>query len=221
MVLVKVTSVATVSYMSDSIKKLARLFSEFPTIGSRTANRFVFYLISQPKEKVHELIDAIQELKANVKQCVFCFNPYEGTGNLCAICADPSRIQTTLCVVEKEADLLSIENTKKYKGLYFILESSPVSLKKHPESIRIQELQERIQTPQTFGLPKAQFTEIILATNPTPEGKSISILIERALRELPNFSQLKATHLAKGLPVGGELEYADEETLESAFEGRK
>src|SRR3989338_2117216 len=112
----------------DSIKKLADLFSKFPTVGKRTASRFVFYLINQPKQEVDELTLAIQELKKNIKLCNFCFNPYEPFGaaqdksdeNLCDICKDSMRNKQSLCVVEKENDLLSIENTKKYKGLYFI-----------------------------------------------------------------------------------------------------
>ena len=116
--------------------------------------------------------------------------------------------------MEKENDLISIENTKRYKGLYFIAGSDTLTLRKINDlNIKIEPLKERIKN--------SPFTEIIIATNSTPEGKTISALIERALKELPQFTNLKITHLAKGLPVGGELEYADEETLESAFEGRK
>src|SRR5205085_2793427 len=126
-----------------------------------------------------------------------------------------------LCVVEKETDLLSIENTKRYKGLYFVLGGNVLAPKKNGDStLRIEELKERIKNSQNFGLPKIDFTEIIIATNPTIEGKATSILVERAFKELPS-PAFRITHLAKGLPVGGELEYADEETLESAFEGRK
>src|SRR6185436_7656927 len=135
--------------------------------------------------------------------CSFCFQPFESADQkLCGICADPGRNKALLCVVEKESDLLSIENTKKYKGLYFIL-----------GPMRINELKQRVE--------KEKFTEIIIALNPTLEGKSTSILIERELKTLAQSPTFKITHLAQGLPVGGELEYADEETLESAFEGRK
>ncbi len=200
--------------MSDSIKKLQELFANFPTIGSRTAGRFVMYLINQPKETVDELVKAIQELKNSVKLCTFCFNPFESDGELCLICRSPARNKTLLCIVEKEADLLSIENTKKYNGLYFILGGNVSSFRMNEaHALRLKELQERIKV--------SAFTEIIIATNTTPEGKATSTLVERALKNLPQFSTLKITHLAKGLPVGGELEYADEETLESAFEGRK
>lgn len=204
----------------ESIKKLTELFRDFPTIGGRTARRFVFYLINQPKGKIDELILALQELKNSVKLCSFCFNPYEAIARsdraMCDICESPTRAKNILCVVEKEADLLSIENTKKYKGLYFILGGTLTIRKTDGSNLRIQELQDRVK--------KSNFSEIIVALNPTPEGISTSVLVERALKELSSklqVSSFKITHLAKGLPVGGELEYADEETLESAFEGRK
>lgn len=215
----------------DSIKKLTELFRDFPTIGGRTAGRFVFYLINQPKGKIDELILALQELKNNIKLCNFCFNPFEGQGNFCPICSDTTRNKQVLCVVEKEADLLSIENTKKYKGFYFILGGTLTMRKTDGSNLRVKELQDRVK--------KSNFLEIIIALNPTPEGISTSVLVERAIKEVwHNLSAPplgaggsvpsanggvggKITHLAKGLPVGGELEYADEETLESAFEGRK
>jgi recombination protein RecR len=196
----------------DSIKKLTDLFAKFPTIGQRTAGRFVFYLIQQPKEKVEELVRAIEELQQNINLCKFCFNPHESGQALCPICQHPSRNRQLLCLVEKETDLLSLENTKKYQGLYFILGGM---------NSRIEQLKERVKNPELFGLPKNAFLEIIIATNPTPEGISTAVLIERALKELPQSPPFNITRLAKGLPVGGELEYADEETLESAFEGRK
>ncbi len=213
----------------DSIKKLQDLFSKFPTIGRRTAGRFVYYLINQPQATADELIRALQELKQNIKLCGFCFQPFdlaqgkpldlargkpfEGRDSLCSICQNPSRNKQLLCIVEKENDLLSIENTKRYQGLYFILGGTLTLRKTDGSNLRIDALKDRIQ--------KNNFSEVIIALNPTPEGKSTSILVERAIKELPQFSGLKITHLAKGLPVGGELEYADEETLESAFEGRK
>lgn len=197
--------------MSDSIKKLQDLFAKFPTIGTRTAGRFVFYLLKQPKEKIDEIINAISELKNKVRLCSFCFNPHELESNLCLICSDNLRSKQILCIVEKETDLISIENTKKYKGLYFILGGN-LGFKKSADNLRINELKERIK--------KSKFTEIIIATNTTPEGNITSVLIEKALKELPA-SPLKITHLGKGMPIGGELEYADPETLESAFDGRK
>ncbi len=197
----------------DSIKKLTELFAKFPTIGPRTASRFVFYLINQPKQVIDELINALQDLKNSIKFCSFCFNPHESQNTLCVICSDPSRNKDLLCVVEKENDLLSIENTKKYKGLYFVLGGTLTLRKTDGSNLRIEPLKDRIKN--------SNFSEIIIATNPTSEGKATSVLIQRSLKELPQYQNLKITHLAQGLPVGGELEYADEETLESAFEGRK
>lgn len=197
----------------DSINKLIDLFRNFPTVGPRTAQRFVFYLTKLPKEKIDELTNAIQELKNKIKLCQFCFNPFEGDSNLCPICSNPSRNKNLLCVVEKEADLMSLETTKKYNGLYFILGGTVSAIKNNgPSGIRLAELKKIISGNN--------FSEIIVALNPTPEGRATADFIEQEIKQtLP--AQTKITHLAKGIPVGGELEYADEETLESALEGRK
>lgn len=196
----------------DSIEKLAAIFKKFPTVGSRTAGRFVYYLVKLPKEKTDELISAITELKNKIKLCSSCFNPFEGDGALCPICQNPSRNKNLLCVVEKENDLLSIEATKKYNGLYFILGGTVATMRKEDISnLRIEELKRRIAGNN--------FSEIIVALNPTPEGRATSVLVEQTIKEINQTS--KITHLARGIPVGGELEYADEETLESALEGRK
>lgn len=211
-----------------SIQKLIDLFAKFPTVGPRTASRFVFYLIQLPKEKVEEIIASINDLKVKIKYCSFCFNPFESsTGSdqaeetLCEICKNTSRDRSTLCIVEKENDLITIEKTKKHKGLYFILGGNVATLKKSDlEKIRIKELEERLRSPQSFGIITI-FKEIIIAINPTPEGRATTMLVERIIKETMKENLPKVTHLGLGLPVGGELEYADEETLENAFEGRK
>src|SRR3989344_6014994 len=203
----------------SSIDKLIDIFKKFPTVGPRTARRFVYYLIKLPKNQIDELSRALEELKNNVKLCQLCFNPFEDSGgpssaDLCEICSDLRRNKNLLCIVEKEADLLSIENTKKYNGLYFILGGTLAMMRKEDiDNLRIEPLKERIKT--------GNFSEIIIALNPTPEGKATSMLVERTIKDLFPSPTFKITHLAKGIPVGGELEYADEETLESAFEGRK
>jgi recombination protein RecR len=195
---------------SPTIQKLIDLFSKFPTVGPRTAARFVFYLIKLDKKETEDLVNTI-------KTCNFCFNPFEKEGNLCEICQNPSRNREILCVVEKETDLNSIEKTNNYQGLYFILGGTVSKLKKEDiEKLPIKELKERIKNPQKFGID-THFKEIIIATNPTPEGEATALYIERQLKNL----NIKITHLARGLPTGGELEYADEETLKAAFEGRK
>jgi len=201
-------------FFMDSIEKLKNIFRDFPTVGPRTASRFVYYLLKLPKNRIDELILAIQELKKNVKLCKFCFNPFEKDGDFCEICKNPNRNRNLLCVVEKEADLLSLEVTKKYSGLYFILGGSVAMMRKENiGQLRIEEFKIRIKTNS--------FSEIIVALNPTPEGRATSVLVEQAIKEVGKSPVPQITHLAKGLPVGGELEYADEETLESALEGRK
>jgi recombination protein RecR len=201
----------------DSINKLTELFRKFPTVGSRTAGRFVYYLMKLPKDRIDELISAILEIKNKIKLCQQCFNPFEPDGrptsvNLCAICLDSRRDKNLLCIVEKETDLLSIENTRKHNGLYFILGGTVATMRKEDiNNLRIEELKKRVKD--------GNFSEIIVALNPTPEGRATSVLVEQTIKEINQTS--KITHLAKGIPVGGELEYADEETLESAFENRK
>jgi len=193
-----------------AIQKLIDLFSKFPTVGPRTAARFVFYLIKLHQNNFDELLNSITNLRKSIKICSFCFNPFEDSEEtLCSICRDNSRDKTLLCVIEKEIDLISIEKTKKYKGLYFIL-GGTINLKKNNKNnIKIEELKQRIENNG--------FKEIIIATNPTTEGEATALYIKR---ELKSFN-IKTTRLGRGLPVGGELEYADEDTLSSAFEGRR
>jgi recombination protein RecR len=196
----------------DSIEKLIDIFKKFPTVGSRTAGRFVYYLMKLPKERINEIVAAITELKNKIKLCELCFNPFEGEGQLCPICKNPARNKNLLCIVEKESDLLSLESTKKYNGIYFILGGTVATMRKDDISqLRIEELKKRVKGNN--------FTEIIVALNPTPEGRTTSVLVESTIKETGQAP--KITHLAKGIPVGGELEYADEETLENALEGRK
>jgi len=201
-----------------SIQKLIDLFSKLPTVGPRTASRFVFYLVGKSKEDVDKLVAAILDLKKNVKLCKLCFNPFEGEGELCEICSNPARDKSLLCIIEKETDLLVIEKTKKYKGLYFILGGTVSRLKKADiEKLRTKESEERVKN-------HPEIKEIIIAVNPTTEGEATALYLERLLKplNLPAGRQvIKTTRLGRGLPVGGELEYADEETLGSALEGRK
>lgn len=206
----------------NSVQKLKDIFSKFPTVGQRTAGRFVFYLMRQSQEQVEELANALLNLKKKMKFCSFCFNPHETEGNLCLTCQNPSRAKGQICLVEKEADLLTIENFKKYNGLYFVLSKTVfLSGKNIAENLRLEELTERLKNPQKFGLPPFNFSEIIIALNPTSEGRTASLLAKKAAEEALAPTPVKITRLAIGLPLGGELEYADEETLGSAIENRK
>jgi recombination protein RecR len=209
-----------------AIQKLIELFSKFPTVGTRTAARFVFYLMGKGQEEIEELVATISEIKKNVKICRFCFNPFdfarrslgEGGAELCPICSNPSRDKTLLCVVEKEIDLDAIEKIKKYRGLYFILGGTVSFLKKKKiKELRLEELKVRLENPQKFGLFGADFKEVIIATNSTTEGEATAFYLERVLRPYNK----KISRLGRGLPIGGELEYADEETLASALESRR
>lgn len=205
-----------------SIQKLIHLFSEFPTVGPRTAARFVFYLMGKSEKEIEDLNKAISELKKQVQVCHFCFNPFEPTGiaqeKLCPICSNPSRDKTLLCVVEKGTDLEVIEKIKKYKGLYFILGGTLSSLKKEKiKELRFEELKERVEKPGKFGIFGADFKEIIIATNSTTEGEATALYLTKVLKPF----NTKISRLGRGLPVGSELEYADEETLSSALESRR
>lgn len=193
------------------IQKLIKIFSQFPGVGPRTASRFAFYLIKE--KEAENLAKIIFELKRKIKFCKLCFNPFEFVNEeeICEICNDRSRDKSLLCLVEKEIDLEAIEKTKKYNGLYFILGGPIKTIKKDElKKLRIKELEERIKQGK-------EIKEIIIATNPTTEGEAIALFLERRLKDFGK----KITRLGRGLPTGGELEYADEETLSAAFEGRK
>lgn len=201
-----------------SIQRLIAALSGLPSVGSRTATRFAFHLVKAPKEEVRELVEAIAETRRSIKLCPFCFNPFEGSENskLCEICSDPRRDKKTLCIVEKESDLMAVEQAKSYKGLFFILGGTLSPLRKESVGkIRVKELIDRIKRPEKFDIDK--INEVIIATNFTSEGESTALYLERILNDF----DVKVTRLARGLPKGGELEYIDEETISSALEGRK
>ena len=198
----------------NPIQKLIDQFLKFPTVGPRLASRFVFYLLSLEREELENIIDSIKNLKKEVAICSSCFNPFERIDNfgICPICHDQKRDGGLLCVVEKEADLQAVEKIKKYQGLYFILGGLVQTLRKDKsQNIRLEELKERIGKD-------VQIKEVILAVNPTVEGETTIYYLTKFIKETN--PQLKITKLGRGLPVGGELEYADEETISSALEGR-
>ena len=197
---------------SPATEKLIKLFCKFPTIGPRVAARFVFYLINSPKENTDELIQAITELKNKTKICPSCFKSFEGENEFCLICSNGGRDKSILCIVEKEMDLETIEKTNKYKGTYFILGGVITGAKENNKEQVEQKTQKLIDKISSNGIK-----EIILALNPTVEGQNTALFVKRKLEPL----KLKVTQLGRGLPTGGELEYADDETLSSAFENRR
>ena len=200
---------------SKTIQKLIEHFSKFPTVGRRTAERFVFYLMKTSKPEVRELIESIAELKNKVKTCASCFKSFEGEQKLCPICSDARRDKKVICVVEKEVDLESIEKIRKFKGTYLILGETFLSVEKEKDKKEIEQRIEKLI--DRIKKNKDVIQEIILAINPTPAGNNTCLWIQRKLKPL----NIKTTHLGCGLPVGGELEYADGETISSALESRK
>ncbi len=197
------------------IQNLIHLLSKLPSIGPRQATRLVFHLLNEPRENLENLGEAVANLKSRVDVCPVCFKTAESgpeTKIICKICADKNRDRQIIAVIEKESDLVALEKTKKYGGLYHILNGviSPLD-GKGPEKIRVKELFWRVKNSE----PKIK--EVILATNPTTEGDATAIYIERALKPLG----VKTSRLGRGLSVGGELEYADETTINDALRNRK
>lgn len=197
--------------MSILARPVARLIDEFsrlPGIGPKTASRLTFFLLRVPDEQAQALAEAIRALKENVVTCSQCENIAEV--DPCPICTGEDRDRSTICVVEEPLDVLAIERTRDYHGLYHVLHGaiSPVD-GIGPEDLRIDALLQRLQN--------SQIQEIILATNPNLEGEATAMYLQRLIGPLG----IRITRLARGLPVGGDLEYADAVTLSRALEGRR
>lgn len=192
----------------ESVTHLIEELSRLPGIGPKTASRLTYYLLRAPDEQVESLAEALRDLKARTRFCSICFNITEA--DPCPICSDEERDAGTICVVEEPLDVLAIERTREYRGRYHVLHGaiSPVE-GIGPENLRIKELLERVR-----GQP---VREVILATNPSLEGEATAMYLQRHLAPL----SVRVTRLARGLPVGGDLEYADEVTLLRALEGRR
>ncbi len=190
------------------VERLIVELNRLPGIGPKTASRLTFYLLRSPREQVQALAEAIGELQEKIVTCSVCFNIAEASP--CPICNDRERDRSLICVVEEPLDVLAIEKTRGYDGLYHVLHGaiSPVE-GIGPEDLKIAELIQRLR-----GAP---VQEIILATNPNLEGESTAMYIFRQLAPLG----VRVTRLAHGLPMGGDLEYADEITLTHALEGRR
>jgi recombination protein RecR len=190
--------------VQDLIDELGRL----PGVGPKSAQRIAFHLLQADPSDVRRLVSALVEVKEKVRFCETCGNVAEGTQ--CRICADARRDGTSICVVEEPKDVVAIERTREFKGRYHVLGGaiSPIE-GVGPDDLRIKELMGR--------LASGEVTEIIIATDPNLEGEATASYLARFLRPMG----LKVTRLASGLPVGGDLEYADEVTLGRAFEGRR
>ncbi|HEY5058537.1 MAG TPA: recombination mediator RecR [Gaiellaceae bacterium] len=193
--------------VSPAVDNLVAQLTRLPGIGTRTAQRLAFHLLQVSKQEALALAEAIVDVKERVRFCRQCGNLTEE--ELCSICRDARRDQTTICVVEHPADLLSLERTAEYRGLYHVLGGSLSPLDGvEPENLRIDELLHRVSSNVV--------QEVVLATNPNMTGEATASYLADRLR-----GRVKVTRLASGLPVGGDLEYADEVTLGRALSGRR
>ena len=189
--------------VQDLIDELGRL----PGVGPKSAQRIAFHLLDADEDEVQQLVDAISTVKTSVSFCVVCGNVTEQEE--CAICRDARRDRSVICVVEESKDVMAIERTRSYRGLYHVLGGAISPLQGvGPDQLRIRELMTRLSDETV--------QEIVLATDPNLEGEATATYLSRMLKTLG----IRVTRLASGLPVGGDLEYADEVTLGRAFEGR-
>lgn len=195
------------------IQKLIEVFERLPGIGPKTAARLTFYLLHVPQKELDRFSEAVGDLKKKTVLCSTCFNVAET--DPCPICNDDRRDQTKICVVENPLDILALEKSGSYRGLYHVLHGAIDPLNNiGPEELRIKEFLERVKS--------TTIQEIILATNPNMEGEATAMYLARQLREQPAIKErLMITRIGRGLPVGGDLEYADEVTLARALEGRR
>ena len=192
---------------SPRVENLVAQLTHLPGVGSRTAHRFAFHLLRVSKEEALALADAIEEVKERVRFCNECGNLTED--DLCAICLDARRDHSLICVVEHPADLISLERTHEFRGLYHVLGGSLSPIDGvEPEHLRIDELLRRVE--------RNGVQEVVLATNPNMTGEATAHFLADRLR-----GRVRVTRLASGLPVGGDLEYADEVTLGRALVGRR
>lgn len=194
--------------LPEPVTRLIEAFGQLPGIGPKTAARLTFYLLRRPADQCEALAAALQDLKEKTVVCASCFNIADASP--CPLCRDEGRDRGILCVVEEPLDVLAIERTGEFHGLYHVLHGalSPVE-GIGPEELRIGELASRAR--------EGQVREVLLATNPTLEGEATATYIARLLRPLG----VRLTRLARGLPVGGDLEYTDAVTLSRALEGRQ
>lgn len=193
-----------------AVTKLIESFERLPGIGPKTAQRLVFYLLHNPQEGLDRFADSLVRLKKDTEECEVCFNV--GEKNPCDVCTDRGRDQKKLCVVEEPLDVLAIEKGGFYDGLYHVLGGALSPLNNiGPEELHIHDLLPRIKS--------GKMTELILATNPNMEGEATAMYIKKMI--LDKKLKIKISRIGRGLPIGADLEYADEVTLNRAFEGRR
>jgi recombination protein RecR len=191
---------------SDSIERVVELFASLPTIGKKTARRLAFHVLRQPAENVELFARALVEMRAQVRECSVChtFTDVE----TCSICASPKRLPSVICVVEQPSDVMAIERTGDFRGRYHVLHGALSPLDGiGPEDIRLKELIARLSS---------EVTEVILALNPNVEGEVTTQYIAKLVSPLG----IRLTRIARGVPMGSDLEFADDATLARAFEGR-
>lgn len=195
------------TFTATSLEELAEMFSRFPGIGRKTAHRLAFYVLKMPIEEVEAFAQALLGVKEKIRYCSVCSNITER--DPCPICEDQKRDHSLICVVEEPNDVLAIEKTNEYHGLYHVLGGvlSPLD-GIGPDELKIKELLTRVHATHV--------EEIILALNPTVEGEATTLYLSKLLKPLG----IKVTRIARGLPVGADLEYADEATVTRALEGR-
>ena len=196
------------SYYSPSIEKLIEAFEKLPSIGNKTAARLAFHMLDASEEETNEFINAIVNAKKNLKYCSACFNISDTEP--CNICSNATRDHSVICVVEDVRDVVAMERTHEFKGVYHVLHGSISPMNGvGPDDIKIKELLARLMN--------GEVKELILATNPRVEGEATAMYISKLVKPLG----VKVTRIAHGIPVGGDLEYTDEVTLGKALEGRR
>jgi len=204
--------------LPKAVSKLIESFEKLPGVGGKTAQRFTFYLLHIPEEELSQFADNLRNLRAHTVLCSICKNVAEE--DPCAVCGNPSRNHSMICVVEQPTDVLSIERTGNYKGVYHVLHGAIDPLNNiGPDEIYITDLLKRIRFRESKGFPESTVSEVILATNPNMEGEATAMYITKQVRS--QNAKVKITRLAHGLPVGADIEYADEVTLTRALEGRR
>ncbi len=203
-----------------AIQNLIESFERLPGIGPKTASRLTYYLLHVPQIELDKFSSAVQNLKKQTILCSICFTIAEV--NPCDICQDHTRDKSTICVVEEPLDVLALERSGKYTGLYHVLHGKIDPLNNiGPDEIYIKQLLERVQK-EPNGTKETEVKEIILATNPTMEGESTAMYIAKELKTQNSKlkTDLRVTRIGRGLPTGADLEYADQLTLQRAMEGR-